>query len=1043
MLFPRIKMLVEAARGMECNRRRLDGVIVPSAIRALVRNPPMKIALAIAATLWLAGHCRAVESPLDAADFSAELSRIQPVEPDLAAATMTVQPGFQFTLVAAEPLVASPVAMAWDEQGRLFIVEMRGYSEHRNEKLSRIRLLVDEDDDGLYDSATIYADGLLWPTAVACWNGGIFVGDAPEILYLKDADGDGVSEIRQRVFSGFGIGNVQGLLNSFVWGVDNRLHGAASSSGGEIRPVADLEGRPRAAEGAAVNVQGRDFSLDPLLLDFRAETGGAQHGLGFDDWGRKFVCHNSDHAIRCMAEDRYLARNPFYAAPRATMSIAADGGQAPIFRSSPVEPWRIVRSRLRAASADPRSLEGGGKPAGYFTSATGITPVRGDAFGPSLYGMLLVGDVGSNVIHRKRLNPLGVEQAAERVDQQSELVASSDIWFRPAQFANGPDGAIYAADVYREVIEHPDSLPTVIKKHLDLDSGRDRGRIWRLAPAGWTHRKTPNIAKASLEEKVKLLSHANAWHRESAARLLHEQNDSAAEQPLRALVRDPAAEPRARMHAAYLLDGMRRLGADDVLACLESREPMLRCHAVRLSERFLGSGGAPSPETTLIEAIRRAVEQEHDAVVRYQLAFTLGMLPDQARLAGLTSMLMRDGADRWIRMAAFTSLKTDACEVLGAIIAQSAAQQSAAPEGVLSGLVGQVGTKAAQEELTKLIALLDGMRNDRPGEALALLVELNHSLTARGRSLADTVPADSTKHLTDALIAWAREKALDTEASIDARALAIRGLSLGSFEGVAGPLVASLSSLQPREIALAALDALDAHAEEAVAVEILAAWPTLSPDVRRRAAEVLLGQKQRAVLLLNALETGRLSTSDFERSQLDALTRYPDVDLRERAARLLLTVNEPQRGEVVESYREMLGIRGDRAIGKTVFEKNCSACHRVEGVGNEIGPNLSTMKARGAEVLLVNVLDPNREVNPQYLSYSVVTKDGRVHGGLISAESAASLTLRTSDGREETILRDSIEHLQSSGKSLMPEGLEKQIDPKSMADLFEFLLNEG
>lgn len=142
---------------------------------------------------------------------------------------------------------------------------------------------------------------------------------------------------------------MQGLLNSFAWGFDDRIHGSASSNGGEIVRVTDLEGKPVSAEAPPVNVRGRDFSFDPETLDFRAETGGAQHGLGFDDWGRKFVCHNSDHAIRCMAEDRYLARNPFYAPPPVKVSIAADGPQAPIYRSSPVEPWRIVRTRLRAS----------------------------------------------------------------------------------------------------------------------------------------------------------------------------------------------------------------------------------------------------------------------------------------------------------------------------------------------------------------------------------------------------------------------------------------------------------------------------------------------------------------------------------------------------------------------------------------------------------------------------------------------------------------------------------------------------------------------
>ena len=167
------------------------------------------------------------------------------------------------------------------------------------------------------------------------------------------------------------------------------------------------------------------------------------------------------------------------------MSIAADGPQAEVFRTSPVEPWRIVRTRLRVAGAVPGPIEGGGRAAGYFTGATGATIYRGDAWPAEYRGQAFIGDVGSNIVHRKTLSADGVLLVANRADEGSEFVASTDIWFRPAQFANAPDGTLYIIDVYREVIEHPASLPPVIKKHLDLTSGRDRGRIYRIVPEGF------------------------------------------------------------------------------------------------------------------------------------------------------------------------------------------------------------------------------------------------------------------------------------------------------------------------------------------------------------------------------------------------------------------------------------------------------------------------------------------------------------------------------------------------------------------------------
>ncbi|HVW37717.1 MAG TPA: PVC-type heme-binding CxxCH protein, partial [Pirellulales bacterium] len=388
----------------------------------------------------------APENPAEI-DYSGELPRILPVEPADAIKTFKVQPGFRIEQLAAEPLVNDPVAMCFDEDGRLYVVEMRGYSEEPDDMLSQVRLLEDVDGDGRFDKSTVFADKLSWPTAVICYGGGVYIGDAPDIFYCKDTDGDGKADVRQKVFAGFGKSNVQGLMNTFAWGLDNRIHGATSSSGGKITPADDPQATP-------VTVNGRDFAFDPRTKEFATTSGGAQHGMSFDDWGRKFVCSNSDHIQQVMFEDRYLARNPYLSSPSPRLSIAADGPQAEVYRVSPVEPWRIVRTRLRASGAVPGVVEGGGRPAGYFTGATGVTIYRGDAWPKQPYELAVVGDVGSNLVHRKKLEPNGLEFIAKRIDDKSEFVASTDIWFRPAQFANAPDGTLYIMDVYREVIEH-------------------------------------------------------------------------------------------------------------------------------------------------------------------------------------------------------------------------------------------------------------------------------------------------------------------------------------------------------------------------------------------------------------------------------------------------------------------------------------------------------------------------------------------------------------------------------------------------------------
>src|SRR5437667_5631135 len=194
-----------------------------------------------------------------------DLPRVAPTEPNRALSTFQVKPGFRLELVAAEPLVVDPIAMSFDEDGRLFVVEMRDYSERRDERLGRIRLLEDTDGDGRFDKSTVYVDNLPWPTAVFCYDGGIFVGATPDILYCKDTNGDGVADVKEVVFTGFASDyapyqtnrlNVQAMLNSFNWFLDNRIHGATSMSGGKVVCVK----KPGAAP---IDLRGRDFSFDP------------------------------------------------------------------------------------------------------------------------------------------------------------------------------------------------------------------------------------------------------------------------------------------------------------------------------------------------------------------------------------------------------------------------------------------------------------------------------------------------------------------------------------------------------------------------------------------------------------------------------------------------------------------------------------------------------------------------------------------------------------------------------------------------------------
>lgn len=958
-------------------------------------------------------------------DYAGELPRIAPTEPAEALKTFSVAPRFRMEQVAAEPLVADPVAVAFDENARLYAVEMRGYSENRDEHVSRVRLLEDSDGDGKFDKSTIFLDGLLWPTAIFCWQGGVIVVDAPDIFYAKDTNSDGKADERRILFTGLGIGNVQGLANSFQWGLDSRIYLAISGSGAELRKAGDEQARPLA-------LRGRDIAINPRTWEVSPVSGGAQHGMSFDDWGNRFVCSNSDHLQEVMYEDRYLARNPYIAAPSPRRSIAADGPQADVFRTSPIEPWRIVRTRLRVSGITPGIVEGGGRPAGYFTGATGATIYRGDAWPSQWHGMAIVGDVGSNLVHRKRLEADGVGFIGRRIDEKSEFVSSSDIWFRPVQFANAPDGTLYILDMYREVIEHPASLPPIIKKHLDLTSGRDRGRIYRVVPDGFKQPPLPKLAGAATEVLVALLQHPNGWQRDTAARLLYERQDKNAVEPLEKLASESAL-PLARMHALCALDGLGALSEKIVLPRLNDDHPGVRRHAVGLAETLAASSSA-------IQKRLLAMSDDDDLRVRYQLAFSLGELPNSTeRNNALVKLAKRDIADGYVRVAVLSSLGQGAGQALRMLAADAQFLDAREGRELLASLATQVGRQQRPEDIAETLKALSALATSN-SPALPTIIQRLGART--GTPLAEQIAAATggkAETLMKSLLADAAKRAADGNTPLKARVAAVEQLRLATFADQQELLGSLLAPAIPADLQSASLTVLASFDAAGVANVVLDQFAALSPRLKAQATDLLLSRPNWTTALLAAIEAGKLSTGDVDPVKLKLLAEHRNSTIRTRANKLLINSQLGRRTDVVDAYRGVLEMKGDAERGKQLFVKTCAACHKIQGVGNDIGPNLAAMKARGPEAILLNVLDPNREVNPQYLNYSVLTSDGRQLTGIIAAETATSITLRRADNATDTVLRIDIEQLKSTGMSLMPEGMEKQIDQQSMADLLEFL----
>lgn len=952
-------------------------------------------------------------------DPERDLPRLPAVEPKDAVKTFQIKPGFRLELTAAEPMVKDPIAISFDENGCLFVVEMGDYSERRDEHLGRIRLLEDTNGDGRFDKASVYAEGLPWPTGVICYDGGIFVAASPDIIYFKDTNGDNKADIRKVVFTGFGSGkdrlNVQALLNSFNWGLDNRIHGATAPNGGTVTNVAVPSEKP-------LNLNSQNFSFDPHTLKMRTESGGGQYGMSFDSRGRKFVCSNSDHIMTFMYDGKYADRNPFYTMPRAVKSIAVDGGAAEVYRISPEEPWRVIRTKWRVSGVTPGIIEGGGRSAGYFTGASGVTLYRGNAFPKEFRDNAFTGDSGGNLVHRKLVLPDGVGVKAQRPDdeQKVEFLASKDTWFRPVQFANAPDGTFYVIDMYRETIEHPWSLPEPLKKHLDLNSGNDRGRIYRIVPDNFKQPKLPKLGKASIKELVANLENPNGWHRDTAARLLFERQDKEAISRVKKLLRN-SKSALGRLHALHSLEGLRALDEEDVLAGLGDADATVREHAIKLSETLFPDG-TPSKKmlTTLIQ-----LEKDSSINVRYQLAFTLGEIKHRSRILVLSEIIKQDANDPWMQAAVLSSLADGAGEMFGRVTRQEKINSD-----FLRQLVQIIGAKNDAMEVAQVMGFLS-TANDR-SLSFSLVRALGDGLQRAGSSL-DKFPEVKK------VFALANQTAQDSKADEATRIQAIQLLGLTSFAESSETLSALLNQNQSQAIQLAAVAALSRFNAPEVAAELIKNWNTFTPRLRSETLAALLARPDRVTVLLGAIEQGAIRPADLSSTQIKFLQNHRDATIRQQAAKMFATTSASQRQDVINAFQPALTLPGNAERGKKIYSERCASCHRFDGQGYVLGPDMVTVINSGKEKLLLNILDPNREVAPNFRAYEIETVDDESLLGLVANETATSVTLSQAFGKESVVQRSQIRKLKSQDNSLMPEGLEAGLEPQDLADLLEYI----
>ncbi len=945
------------------------------------------------------------------------------LSPEEAIRKMTVPPGFRVELVASEPDIVNPVAMTFDERGRVWITESLEYPrKSAGPGRDRIKVLEDSDGDGKADKFTTFADGLNIPSGIAVGAGGVWVANSPDILFLRDTDGDGKADTREVVVTGFGRHDTHELPNSLTWGPDGWLYGW----NGVFNP-ARIEHRGQTFEFTCAI-----FRIHPKTRDFEVFCEGVSNpwGIAWNDDGEAFASACVIDHLWHLTETGYYHRQ---------------GGPYPPFT------WKLE------SIVDHKHQKAAYCGIHYFDS---------DAYPAAYRDKLYMGNIHGNGVNADRLERRG---ATYRGRTEPDFLQANDAWFMPVVQKTGPDGCLYVLDWYDRYHCYQDAN----RDPLGID--RLKGRLYRVRYQDSPRAPRFDLAAESDDQLIGRLRSPNVYYREAAAQLLRERDSGPARPKLESLALDPTAPRKARMQALFALVGTGRLDPSFHARLLGHADPVVRAWGVRAA----GNSRKVAPE---VRSKVLAMAGDEAAEVGVQVAIASRKLEGVDPLPTLVAVVDRARTDPILAPIVWENLHpildsrgADFVALVSKVDLARSAQLAAILPRAVDRLLG--GTRPQPAPAVELVArmLSDPSRDGaeaqgrRTLEILADRLQPGALAEPRRAELRDLLkPVLAPILVGDPDRTWALDAAMVAVTWGDPAATGLarevvespgvdepkRLRALNALVGTGDPtLVESLrplltdrqaGSTRFRGELLAALGRLDSPR---VAPVVLAAYPRLEADLQPRAVELLTQRPAWSGPLLDAIGRNDVLASALNVNQVRKLAASRDRDIAARVKAIFGTVREsrnPDRERVIETMKAFLNdAQGDPAAGAVVFRNVCAQCHKLNGEGQEVGPDI-TLNGRGSyDQLLSNVFDPSLVIGPAFQATTVATSDGRVLTGLVVEDSPQRVILKLQGGKVETIPRAAIDESKLSPLSLMPEGIEAQLRPREVADLFAFITLEN
>ncbi len=941
------------------------------------------------------------------------------LSPEEAVRKMTVPPGFRVELVASEPDIVNPVAMTFDGRGRIWITESLEYPRKSpGPGRDRIKVLEDTDGDGAADKFTTFADDLNIPSGIAVGAGGVWVANAPDILFLKDTNGDGVADTREVVVTGFGRHDTHELPNSLTWGPDGWLYGW----NGVFNPARIEHQGKRHEFTCAV------FRIHPKTRAFEVFCEGTSN-----PWGITWNGDGDAFASACVIDHLWhLTESGYY---------HRQGGPYPPFT------WKL------GSIVDHQHQKAAYCGIHYFDS---------DAYPEAYRGKLYMGNIHGNGVNADRLTRLG---ATYRGETEPDFLRANDTWFMSVVQKTGPDGCLYVLDWYD-------------RYHCYQDANRDpqgidrlKGRLYRVRYKDTPRAPRFDLARESDDRLIERLASPNIYFRDLAQQILRERDAAATRPKLERLVLDDRASRKARMHALWALVGTDRLDPGFHARLLAHADPVVRAWGVRAAGNFR-KVAAPLLEKVL------ALADDPAPGVQVQVAVAARKLDGVDPLPTLIGVVDQDDGDPilapivWQNLHPLLETRGDA---FVALVAKLDLRRSPGLAGFLPRAVERLlgaarpRPEAAVALVAKLMAApLDGQSEGAAGWSLQIVAEKLQGGGMSGanraalrdllkEALAPTLAGDPEAPLAlDAAlvaVAWNDpaalklvRKALTTPGpDLEKRLRALEALVAANdptlLDAVGPTLVDRDGDLAEfRGQLLAALGRLEGPKVAAVVLDL---YPRMEPELQPKAVELLTQRAPWTRALLDAVARDQIPPSALNLNQVRKLSAGRDKDIRDRVKATWGTVREarsPARERVIDQMRTSLAdAHGDPVAGAQVFRNVCAQCHKIYGEGQDVGPEITLNGRASYEQLLSNVFDPNLVIGPGYQGTTVATTDGRVLTGLVVEDSPGRVVLKLQGGKIEAIPRASIEELRVSPLSLMPEGIEIQIQPRELADLFAYI----